>query len=106
RVVAGRVVVPVDVDHAVGLIPQAHRVRAVGAVDRHTAAAGDETHDLVAGHRRAATRQAHHHVVDALDIYAGIGAPPAGLTRRPGDGGGQLFLAPAQFALNPLRAGL
>ena len=67
---AGRVVIPLDLDHAVGLTLQAHRVRAVGAVHRDAAAPRDEAHDLVAGHRRAATRQADHHVVEPLDVHA------------------------------------
>ena len=47
-VVARRVVVPLDVDDPVGLAAQAQRVRAVGPVHRHAAAARDEAHDLVA----------------------------------------------------------
>ena len=50
---------------------EAGGVRAVGAVHRHAAAAGDEAHDLVARHRRAAPRQAHHDVVEAFDVHAG-----------------------------------
>ena len=50
---------------------QRHGVGAVGPVDRHAAAPGDEAHDLVAGHRRAAARQPHHDVVEALDVHAG-----------------------------------
>jgi hypothetical protein len=53
-VVAGCVVVPLDVDDAIALGPQAQRVRTVGAVHGNTAAPRDEAHDLVAGNRRAA----------------------------------------------------
>ena len=101
-VVARRVVVPVDLDHAVGLALQAHRVRAVGAVDRDAAAAGDEAHDLVAGHRRAAPREAHHHVVEALDVHAGGDGRSCARTRRPLHGDRELLLAAAQLALHPL----
>ena len=72
RVVAGRVVVPLDLDDAVGLTPQAHRVRAVGAVHRDATTTGDEAHDLVAGNRRAATREPDHDVVEALDVHADV----------------------------------
>ena len=51
------------------------RVGAVGAVDRHAPAAGDEPDDLVARHRRAAAREPDHHVVEALDVHARGAAP-------------------------------
>ena len=73
------VVVPLDLDDALGVIDEAGGVGAVGAVHRDAAAAGDEAHDLVAGHRRAAPRQPHHHVVEALDVHArGAAARRAG----------------------------
>ena len=80
----GLVVVPLDLDDPLGVVDQAGGVGAVGAVHRHAAAAGDEAHDLVARHRRAAPRQAHHHVVEALDVHAG-GAPLG--ASRAGSGG-------------------
>ena len=62
---------------------QRHRVRAVGAVHRHAAATRDEADDLVAGHRRAAPRQPHHHVVEPLDVHArAVGALAAGAAWR------------------------
>ena len=74
------VVVPLDLDEPLGLVSTSDGgVGAVGAVHRHAAAAGDEAHDLVAGHRRAAPRQPHHHVVEPLDVHAGGAAlGPAG----------------------------
>ena len=64
-------VVPLDLDHAGGLgRRQRHGVGAVGPVHADAAAAGDEPDDLVARHRRAAPREPHHHVVEALDVHA------------------------------------
>ena len=79
-------------------LDEAGGVGAVGAVHRDAAAAGDEAHDLVAGHRRAAPREPHHHVVEPLDVHAG-GAPlgASGALRRAGGGDGQLLLAAAQL---------
>ena len=56
---------------------------------RHAATPGDEAHDLVAGHGRAAPRQAHEDVVEPLDVHAGA------VGRRPprAGGGGELLLA-------------
>ena len=50
-------------------------VGAVGPVDRHPPAPGDEADDLVAGHRGAAPRQPDHQVVEALDVDADGRAP-------------------------------
>src|SRR5690606_26203442 len=47
---------------------QPRQIRAVALVDRHAAAPGDVADDLVTGHRAAAPRQPHKHVVDALDL--------------------------------------
>ena len=67
----GAVAVPIDVDQPRRLLAhQALGVGAVGAVHRHAAAAGDEADDVVAGHRRAAPRQAHQDVVEPLDVHA------------------------------------
>ena len=79
------------------------RVRAVGPVHRHAPAAGDEPHDLVAGDGGAAAGQAHHHVVEALDVDAdGPGPQGPRRVRRPGGGDGQLLLAAPQLPLDPL----
>ena len=51
---ARSVVVPLDLDDPVDLGEEAGAVGAVGPVHRDAAAPGDEAHDLVAGHRRAA----------------------------------------------------
>ena len=93
--VAGCVVVPLDLDDPVGLGRERRGVGAVGAVHRHAAAAGDEAHDLVAGHRRAAPRQADHDVVEALDVHAdrARGARAWRAARRSLRGDGQLLLA-------------
>ena len=57
--VAGRVVVPLDLDDAVGLAARGSTgVGAVGAVHRHAAARRDEAHDLVARHRACSTATA------------------------------------------------
>ena len=76
HIIAGRVVVPLDVDDPVGLGAQAEGVGAVGAVHRHAAAAGDEAHDLVARNRRAAPGEPHHHVVEAFDVDADVDVAP------------------------------
>ena len=68
------VVVPLDLDDPVDLREQARAVGAVGPVDRHTTAAGDEAHDLVAGYRGAAPGEAHEDVVEALDVHPDRGA--------------------------------
>ena len=103
HVVAGRVVVPLDVDDPVGLALQAQRVGAVGAVHRDAAAAGDEAHDLVAGHRRAAAREPHHHVVETFDVHAGGRvARGSGPRRRALHRDRQLLLAAAQLRLHAL----
>ena len=65
------VVVPLDLDEPLGVVDEAGGVGAVGAVHRDPAATGDEAHDLVARHRGAAPREAHHHVVEPLDVHAG-----------------------------------
>ena len=83
------VAVPVDVDQPRRLLAhQALGVGAVGAVHRHAATAGDEADDVVAGHRRAAPRQADEDVVETLDVdadgaIAGGAADRAGWARRP-----------------------
>ena len=83
--------VPVDVDQAVALaVGQRHGVGAVGAVHRDTAAPRDEAEDLVARHGRAAARQAHHQVVEALHVHtsgrAVLGARAPRLAGRRGEG--------------------
>ena len=88
----GDVVVPFDLDEPLTLARrQRHRVCAVGAVHRHATAARDEPHDLVAGHRRAAARQAHHDVVEPFDVHTG-GRPLLAGTRL-ANGRGQLLFA-------------
>ena len=57
---------------------------AVLPVDRDAAAAGDEADDRVARHRRAAPREPHHDVVEALDVDPGR----AGTTVRSGAAAG------------------
>ena len=71
--------VPLDLDEPLALAgwPSDGGVGAVGAVHRHAPAPGDEADDLVARHRRAAPRQPHHHVVEALDVDADRRAAPA-----------------------------
>ena len=78
---------PLDLDDAVGLFRQLLDVRAVAAVHRHSGAAGHESGDLIAGHRRAAlgelaqhpgcTRNRHAHIVVRAAPHR-----PARLARR------------------------
>ena len=91
---AGDVGVPLDLDQALTLGGgQRHCIGAIVSMHRHAAAAGDETHDLVARHGRAALRQTDEDVVETLDVYThpgplGIG-PPSGTP----DGGRQVVFA-------------
>ena len=79
-------------------------VGAVGAVHRDAPAAGDEAHDLVAGHRRAAPRQADHARRRAPRRARRWRAARTARarSRRPRHGDGQLLLAAAQLLLQPL----
>src|SRR5690606_31130985 len=85
RVISGLDALPGHVDEAVGVLGhEAGQVGAAALVDGHTAAPGDVAHDVVAGHRAAAARQPHQHVVDALDLHrlggvAGGQRPPLDL---------------------------
>ena len=76
------------------MLPRAeHRsVRAVRAVNAHAATAGDEPHDLVTGHRRAAAAQAYHDVVKTFDVHAGGWAPTRARSEPRAHRGGQLLL--------------
>src|SRR5581483_8909462 len=85
--------VPLHLDQPGALAGEASGVGAVGAVDRHAPAPGDEADDLVAGHRRAAARQPHQHVVEPFDVDADLGVRPPGLAPGAGGGGGDLLLA-------------
>ena len=103
----GAVPVPFDLDHAAHLAGgQGGGVGAVAAVHADAPAPGDEADDLVARHRRAAPRQPHHDVVEALDVDTDALAlvDPAGLAGR----GRQLHLvvAAAQLPGHPLGDGL
>ena len=60
---------PFDVDETRGLIAhQRHSVCTVGSVHADAATAGDEAHDLVAGHWGAASRETNQDIVEALDM--------------------------------------
>jgi hypothetical protein len=75
-------------------------------VHGHATAPRHEAHDLVARDGRAAARQAHHDVVEPLDVHArGALALRTGRARRALDGDRELLLAPAQLTLHPLRDG-
>ncbi len=72
---------------------QRHGVGAVGAVHRHAAATGDEADDLVARHRRAAPRQAHHARRRGPRRARPSAAPPLPAPAVLAHGDGQLLLA-------------
>ncbi len=96
--------VPLDVDDALAQsLGQGDRVGAVVAVHRDAATLGDETHDVVAGHRRTAAREVDHDVVEALDVDAAAVRRGARRARGLGDRRGHLFgVAAAQFAVQSL----
>ena len=76
------VAVPLDLDEPGRLLGhQALGVGAVGTVNRHAAAPGDEPDDLVARHRGAALRETDEHIVEALDDDTRVLASPAGPLR-------------------------
>ena len=103
---AGLIAIPLDVDQARRLLGhQALGVGAVRSVYRHTATAGDEADDVVARHRRAATRQPHQHIIQTLDVNTGVVARPTRATTAGQHHGGGLFgvVAAAERARNLLR---
>ena len=70
-VLTARRAVPLDVDDALAeTLGQGDRVRAVVAVHRHASTLGDEAHDVVAGHGRAAPREVDHDVIEPFDVHA------------------------------------
>ena len=71
---------PLHVDDPFGLILQRGGIRAVRAVHADAAAAGDEAHDVVAGHRGAALGQLGQHTWGTGDGDADVVA--AALTHR------------------------
>src|SRR5438132_365385 len=60
---------PGDVDEAL-LVRRPSHVRAVGAVDGHSAAPRHVPEDLVARNRIAADAKTHEQVADTLDVHA------------------------------------
>ena len=67
------VALPGDVGEPLRRLLQRGHVPAVLAVDRDPAPERDVADDLVAGNRAAALGEAHHHVLDALDLDPVVG---------------------------------